>query len=354
MGIRMGFAALAWVLLPLVLGCPRSAGTWTELPPWPGDTGVAGAFGGESSGCLLAAGGANFPHGLPWEGGPKTWHDGVYLLESPAGPWRRVGALPQPAAYGVSFSTPEGVICAGGSTAGACLATTLRLHWRAGRLEQEALSPLPFPLANACGVRIGETLFLGGGETSDGATRASSAFLALDLSAPERGWRALPSWPGPPRSLAAAASQGGRFLLMGGVSLASDAEGKPRRTYLKDAYAFDPRTQGWTRLADLPFPSAAAPSPAPVTSDRYVLLAGCDDGSRYLRQPPQEHPGFCTTPLVYDAWKNRWRTLPELPFSAAVTLPTVAWREGHVFLSGEVRPGVRTPRLGFLDPPRHR
>lgn len=345
-------AWMAWGILPLTLGCPSGTGTWRTLPPWPGECGVAGAFAGVSGESLIAAGGANFPRGLPWEGGPKTWQDAVYVLETPEGPWRLAGRLPRPAAYGVSFTTPEGMVCAGGSTPGACLPTVLRLSWRGGRLCQDALPPLPTPLANACGVCIGTTLYMAGGEASDGATAASSAFLALDLTAMDRGWQALPSWPGPARSLAAAAAQGGRFLLMGGVSLAPDAEGKPRRTYLRDAYAFEPRSRAWTRLADLPFPAAAAPTPAPVTSERYVLLAGCDDGSRYLRQPPQAHPGFCATPLVYDAQQNRWHTLPALPFPAAVTLPTTAWREGQVFLSGEVRPGVRTRRLGFLHPAR--
>ena len=48
----------------------------TVLPPSEGELiqpGLAGAFAGVSGEVLLIGGGANFPKGLPWEGGPKVW-----------------------------------------------------------------------------------------------------------------------------------------------------------------------------------------------------------------------------------------------------------------------------------------
>ena len=36
--------------------------------------GYAGMVGGVHNDVLLAAGGANFPKGLPWMGGEKVWH----------------------------------------------------------------------------------------------------------------------------------------------------------------------------------------------------------------------------------------------------------------------------------------
>ena len=45
--------------------------------------GLAGAVIGLSNGYLLVAGGANFPEGMPWEGGKKKYYSGgiIYKME---------------------------------------------------------------------------------------------------------------------------------------------------------------------------------------------------------------------------------------------------------------------------------
>src|SRR5690348_6499323 len=72
---------------------------WGALPPLPDPEGFAGMFAGTIGDALLVAGGANFPDRRPWDGGVKRWYDAVWLLEDPAGPWRRVGSLPRPSSY---------------------------------------------------------------------------------------------------------------------------------------------------------------------------------------------------------------------------------------------------------------
>src|SRR5690554_4213129 len=67
---------------------PHPVFSWEELPAIPDAAGLAGAFSGVSNGALLIAGGANFPGGMPWEGGAKAWHDEIYVLDSPEGAWR--------------------------------------------------------------------------------------------------------------------------------------------------------------------------------------------------------------------------------------------------------------------------
>src|SRR5687768_12914680 len=54
------------------------------LPPPEGATlqpGMAGASAGVHNDVLLIAGGANFPDGMPWEGGQKKHHNDVYVLQ---------------------------------------------------------------------------------------------------------------------------------------------------------------------------------------------------------------------------------------------------------------------------------
>ena len=112
----------------------------SRLPPVPEKLGLAGVYAGSSHGTLIVAGGANFPDRPPWEGGPKTWHDSIYVLDRPAGTWQTVGKLPRPLAYGVAISTAEGVVCVGGSDSARHYPDTFVMSWESGRV---AIHPLP-------------------------------------------------------------------------------------------------------------------------------------------------------------------------------------------------------------------
>jgi len=104
-------------------GCPTGAiARFSEGRPGgapPGDWGrfVVSPFAGTSGGALIVAGGANFPGAMPWDGGQKVWYDSIFVLSKPQGHWLTGFELPHEIAYGVSVSTPEGVLCAGGSDA---------------------------------------------------------------------------------------------------------------------------------------------------------------------------------------------------------------------------------------------
>ena len=150
--------------------------------------------------------------------------------------------------------------------------------------------------------------------------------------------------------LSVAAVQGGAFYLISGTSLSGDAEGKPVRRYLTDAYSYRPGS-GWKRLADLPRPAVAAPSPAPVLGRSQILVLSGDDGTKVGFQPLDEHPGFAKDILAYNTVKDTWSRMGEVPVTQ-VTVPAVAWRGRHVIPNGEIRPGVRTPEVWSLSPSR--
>jgi SSS family solute:Na+ symporter len=339
-------SALVSLLLLAGAGVSRARAevTWTNLPPIPDALGVAAPFAGVSGGALLVAGGANFPQGFPWEGGKKVWHDTVYVLPNPNGSWQMAGKLPRPLGYGVSATFGGGVVCAGGSDADRHYAEVFLLKWHGASLQANTLPSLPRPCANACGALLGSTLFIAGGEETPGATNALHTFWSLDLGHPQAQWQELPPWPGPPRSLATAAAQAGAFFLVGGVSLAAGPDGKPVRTYLADGYRYDPKQGTWQRIADLPHPVAAAPSPAPAIGQSHFLVLGGDDGSKAGFQPLAEHPGFPRRILAYHTITDTWCPLGEVPLGQ-VTVPVVTWRERFVVPSGEIRPGVRTPTV---------
>jgi N-acetylneuraminic acid mutarotase len=210
------------------------------------------------------------------------------------------------------------------------------------------LPALPKPCAYASGAKVGNVIYVAGGTETPTATQAMRSFWSLDLSKRDARWQELAAWPGVERMLSVAAAQDGAFYLFSGVSLSAAPDGSPKRTYLKDAYRYR-AGKGWTKMADLPSPVVAAPTPAAAFGKTQILIFGGDDGSKAGFQPVQDHPGFSHRVLAFHTDNNRWEEAGAME-SAHVTTAMTAWRGGFVIPSGEVRPGVRSPAVWFIQP----
>jgi solute:Na+ symporter, SSS family len=319
-----------------------------QLPSLPDALGVAAPYAGVTGGALVVACGANFPNGFPWQGGTKVWYDRVWALNQPDGAWHEVGRLPRPLAYGISVTTKEGIVCIGGSDAQRHYADSFLLSWNRHTLNTKPLPNLPVPLANAAGALLGNTVYVFGGSIEPGEKAALNRLFALNLSVAQPSWSELEPCPGKPRILAVAAVQSGAFFIVGGCALEPTAEGKVVRSYLPDTWRYTPG-RGWRRMADLPHPVTAAPSPAPSIGQAHFLVLGGDDGSKAGFQPMQEHPGLSNEVLAYHTITDTWAVMGRTPAPRA-TVPVVEWNQWFVIPSGEVRPGVRSAEVWSLRP----
>ncbi|HEX7008833.1 MAG TPA: hypothetical protein VF184_02560 [Phycisphaeraceae bacterium] len=332
---------------------------WSQLPALPDREGFAGMYAGVSGGALIVAGGANFPDKRPWEGGQKHWYDTIYVLSQPDGTWQIAEAkLPRPMAYGAAVSHGDRVICIGGSDAEAHYADVFAMRWDGQSVTITALPPLPEPSAHLCAAVVGDILFVAGGASSPAATQALHIFYAMDLSAPAQQlqWQSLEPWPGPDRQQAVAAAYNGSFYLFSGIRLTANTEGKPWPVapYLSDAYRYTPDTDGmtgtWQRIADLPRPVGAAPSPAMVIAEHGLVIFGGLDGST-LNADPRHYPPFPRDVLAYDAARDAWSLLnPMPPDTSRLTAPAVEWHGGQVIVNGEIAPGRRSPAIFWVKP----
>lgn len=321
------------------------------LPPIPDVHGFAGAFAGIHHGFLLAGGGANFPDGvMPWNGGKKVWHDRLFALElgKAGASWREIGKLPAANGYGVSLTTPEGVLMIGGGDARGNFRSVVRMTFDGDKPAFRNLPELPLSLAQMSGALVGRSVHICGGIETPDATQACPGHWELDLDQPGKGWRTLAPLPAEGRILATAAGLEGVFIVAGGCSLAPDASGKPKRTYLREAWKF--ADNQWTRLADLPRAAVAAAAPAPARNGSMFVVSG-DDGLQANLPSPADHHGFTREILRFDLKENRWTKAGELEEPAPVTLPAVPWRDGVILFNGEVKPGVRTPKVSYFTPP---
>jgi N-acetylneuraminic acid mutarotase len=379
------------------------------VPPAPGQVrqaGLASPFAGAHGEVLIVAGGANFPDRPPWESGGKVWWDDIFVLErKPNGAFHWVTdktfKLPRPLAYGMSFNTPDGVVFAGGCDAAQCYRDVFLVAWdaRTRDLKITPLPPLPEPLAFMAGASVGTMLYMAGGQHSIKDPMPSSAFWSLDLS--NRGknadfkWQVLPTWPGPPRVVPVAASAGKRgaerFFLFSGRK---PRPGSPTEI-LTDSYAFDPARREWQALGPVGVGrngkvnrGVSVMAGNAVGWADEIIITGGDRGDLFLRLEAydleiekfrrqlteaspadreklqheidtrlgekkkiyENHPGFGREVFVYDPAQDAWRVITESQLTAQVTTIGVPWGNAVVVPSGEVRPGIRSPRVPRLTP----
>ena len=340
-----------------------------SIPPLPGGEGLAGSVAGMDGSLLVVAGGANFPDQPRWET-DKAWHDRVFSIDltSIEDGWRESEQrLARPLAYGVSLTHPEyGIISIGGADAERHHrdAFLLSIDPTTREVTESPLPDLPISLAYAAGALDGSVVHVFGGQETPDSTEASLRTFTLDLAEKEPAWRELDPLPAAGRILPVAATHRGDLLIFSGASLAPDDAGKPRRTYLTDAWRHNPRT-GWRALQDLPRPAVAAPSPALPVGHDFLLIIGGSDGSLddQVDALKDDHPGFPGDLLAYHPITDRWTTRGAFPredgtsMLPPVTVPVVPivgtgtdFDGRHLLASGEIRPRVRSPRMILVHP----
>ena len=163
---------------------------WESLPsppPAPGQDdqpGLEAPFSGISNEVLLVAGGCSFPGKVAREEGNKAYCDDAFALEHKAEGeyiWHSGFRIPCRAAYGVSVTVPEGVICMGGSSDSGSLSSVFLMKWdpSSRRIITEDLPELPYAMTGMAGALVDGKIYLAGGFT-DG--KPANTFLCLDLS----------------------------------------------------------------------------------------------------------------------------------------------------------------------------
>jgi N-acetylneuraminic acid mutarotase len=308
-------------------------------------------FAGVSDDKLFCMGGANFPGKRPWEGGTKKWYSNIYVLES-SGQWVKLNdTLPSPLAYGVSVSDKNKIYLIGGNTDNVYTNKVFTLRWKGNRLLQEDFPSLPVPLANMAGSVINNVIILAGG-SSDAAGPPLKKCYAIDLDAVQKGWFELPPWPGSERSYPTCAVVDDKFYLFSGERVGINSKGEKFRFILQDAYSLSIKKQKgswtgtWKSIAPLPKGAAAAGNPSPVLKDRTVLISGGVDAITALHTHQPTHPGIEKNIQRYNPKDDSWQVVLNTDSAAArVTLPIAYWNNQWVFISGEIKPGIRTNKV---------
>lgn len=366
--------ALQWKELPSL---PANTKVWNDAIPvkekyWR-QIGLAGPITGVHGNYLLVGGGANFPEPgkMPNEAntlGKVYWNE-LFVLDLDKESWKKKEfLLPSAIGYAATVSLPDGVLVIGGEgfKAGPNGAKRAKVEKSADvflmRYEPDkdevTFKDYPrLPAASSYGAAalIGETVYYQTGKD----------VYALDLGKPDAGWKPLPAFPGEARDTALAAAVGGKFIVASGRNKKDDVW-----HIHDDAYAFDPASQTWEKLPDMPFPAMAGE--AFGVNDRYMLIVGGDkdvdrwnvlsgletERAKHESGTPEwekantaltfladHHFGFNTEILAYDTKDRKWEQVGSFPGAAPVTTQPVNWKGKLILPSGEIRPGIRTPKI---------
>jgi N-acetylneuraminic acid mutarotase len=331
---------LAWLLLG---GATLPALELPDLPDPRGRAGMMAAVILDDDGreAILAAGGANFPGKPPWEGGRKVFHRDIFLCRRDAAGkwgWTKVGDLPTPIAYAAFCATPDrrALVVAGGADADRHLAAVWKVG-ADGRCEKFA-DALPQPRAYAGFVEVNGALALLGGSDAPDATAALGTLASLRLDRPQAGWRLSAEEAAQARILPLFGADETTLLWGGGCQL-FDQGGKAARAYQADLHHANSRLQG-ADFHGLPGPLAAPAGPG-VLAGTGLFFVGGDDGAHYGK-PPAEHPGQSRDILYIDLETREPKVVGQWPTPLA-TAPLLRLGHDLVTISGETRPGVRTP-----------
>lgn len=321
------------------------------------NVGTAGLLVGKSGGYIIAGGGANFPGTSAAEGGTKQTYPDVYILKQENGRLKQVNhtKLNYEIGYGSSITDSKGVYYIGGSTNDKeADNVTLFTVDKKGNLSEKLIGDLPFTFSNGIAIKYGDYIYIGLGKQNG---KSSNKMHKFDIKTGKT--TEIASMPGEATRNQAVAQMldGEIYVFSGGDSVA-----------YTDGYKYNIKNNKWQAVSDVKVDgqkiSLLGAGSVKLNDEEMLVIGGFnkeiydnavkqlgtlqgDDlskfKSKYFGADPQEFR-WNKKILVYNADKNSWRTIGEVPFDAPCGAGVVIDKNKIYSINGEIKPGTRTNR----------
>ena len=322
--------------------------TWSAAPPLP--YGVQDNDGGIIDNHLIMVGGFCGGSDVEWK--PKKYIRGFFKdayalnLKNEKEGWFRLPNFPGVARQEMQAATVNNEIYIWGGfsyTAPYTFKDGYKLsHQKRGgykRWRWDRLPNLPWGISTGGVCAIGTKIYIFGGADYDSQKftwetdisgkikRFGARLLVFDTKNPDAGWKELAQCPGTTRMQAGTAAVDGKLYIIGGFAGSVDS------------WRYDPQTNKWERLRDMPVSCGGFGSGQIVYKNRYLLLAtgymskivrnpdgstrpGYGKGSR-VKVTWKQHPNlngarFYNHLWVYDTKTNLYGTATNLPYEDQV------------------------------------
>lgn len=335
-----------------------------KLPAQKGYTenvGTAGLLHGVIGDYVVVGGGANFPNEHLKNGGTKVTHKDLYLLKEVNGEMQTVEQiqLAYEFGYGASVSTGDAIYYLGGSPDAAHASDVLKVTVENNKLKTEIVGKLPVTFENGVAKEKDGKIYFGVGKIGTPGEKAtnSNRFFVYDIATAKT--EELASFPGEGRSQTIGQILNGKFHVFSGGSSVSYVDG----------YAYDFKTNTWSKLADVVINGEKTlllgANSVAISEDEMLVIGGFNytlwnDANHFLSTLKDEELAkykldyFGKEPfrynwnnkvLVYNASKNEWKAIGEIPFDAPCGEALVTVNDKIYSINGEIKPGVRTARI---------
>lgn len=331
--------------------------------------GYAGMLGGVHQQHIIAAGGANFPDKMPWDGGEKKWHDDIFIYSN--GQWIvSKERLPVPLAYAANVSTEKGIYSIGGNNENGPSKRTLILKYHAIKNDVvvEKGPDLPQPLAYAAAVYYQGYIYLIGGSDGFGST---NSFYRLHIETGST-WEKLADFPGEARSVHSAVVQDDSFskniYVIGGRNEQKGKKSKALSSYI----SYDLNQGSWKKEGSIEINGeerVIMGAAVERSGSMHILVYGGSDEKLFdqieglsLKASKnsndsvksallskkndifKNHPGFQKEVLALNTMTDVWFVYDSLEIDIPITTLSFKSNDQFYIISGEVAPGVRTPK----------
>ena len=195
---------------------------------------------------------------------------------------------------------------------------------------------------------------------------------------PDFQWETLEPWEGLPRSHSVTVAQSdgtqNALFLFGGRNVDANQKGLP----LSDAYVYIPSQKKWESLNEIGTGYQVTPlmaGTAQAIGANHIVFFGGADGKQFLtlqalqkkiadttlhsdsiqnlkkkqRMMLEKRLGFSREVLSYNTITGTWAKIGELSTGSPVTTHAFAFGDHTVIPSGEISPGIRTPKVVCLS-----
>lgn len=324
--------------------------------------GLAGPVAGMIGDKLWIAGGANFPQGMPWDGGAKAYPRDAYVYAWEEGKLNLVQSyeLDRSMAYTANTSFDGSLYMAGGEGEEGAVANVFRLRPDGQMPQTDSLPSLPKPLTNGGLVADNGALYFVGGENSE---IVSDKIYKLALDGEDTEWVEFLTLPYPITHAVVVGDQKGGVYIAGGRMRNTQA-----KSDMYDAvWKVDLGKQHVEQITTLPQPLAAGTG---LFLDDRLLIFGGDDASTFHQveeliaqaskmvagveqdsviaqknRLQRNHPGFPKSVWSLDLSSMEWQQLQDLAGVSPVTTTAVLHGDVIFIPTGEMKAGVRTDQI---------
>ncbi|GAA4508148.1 hypothetical protein GCM10023191_067540 [Actinoallomurus oryzae] len=255
---------------------------WTEIPEYPFP--VMSNTVGSHQGKVYSVGGVT----------PGKALSAGYVYDPAAGTWSPIADLPQPLYNAAGIFLDGTMYVVGGSHGAAPSSTVYAYHPASDRWTR--LADLPTPVDRGAVAVLGDRLYVVGGCVEDCLKSSSAAVYRYD---PQRDrWARAADYPMSVEG-EACAGVGDQIICAGGVSKASASAPFVSHT---ETYAYSPRRNTWTRLADMPY-------------NAYYMAYGGANG-RLQVAGGVNHQAATDRAAEFDPVAGTWHALPSMRHAA--------------------------------------